>query len=208
LSSNQSRKKKSRQRDLPILPLAVGGVVVVVLAVLIFAYVRQGGGAAPTNSPGSTAATVANIPCDSGEHFDIHYHAHLTLTYQGQQTTIPAGVGIDPSVPCIHWLHTHATSGIIHIEAPASSASRKFTLGDFFAVWGQPLSSQQVGAYAISSPDQLRAWVNGQPYTGDPAKIVLESHTAVVLEVKPTSSSPPPAFNWHDPAVVQESGSS
>jgi hypothetical protein len=207
LSSSPPRKKKSRQRDLPILPLAVGGVVVVVLVVLVIAYVLQGGGTAPSSSPSGSSATVANIPCDSGEHLDVHYHAHLTLTYQGQPTTIPAGIGINDSV-CIHWLHTHTTSGIIHIEAPASSASRKFTVGDFFAVWGQPLSSRQVATYSISSPGQIRVWVDGQPYAGDPAQIVLQSHTAVVIEVKPTSSGPPPAFNWNDPAVIQESGTS
>jgi hypothetical protein len=43
---------------------------------------------------------------------------------------------------CFAWLHTHSADGIIHTESPVT---RTFTLGEFFDVWGQPLSSRQVG---------------------------------------------------------------
>lgn len=41
------------------------------------------------------------------------------------------------------WLHTHARDGIIHIESPTKHSH---TLGQFFAVWGQKLSTNQVGS--------------------------------------------------------------
>ena len=44
---------------------------------------------------------------------------------------------------CFYWLHTHAEDGIIHVESP--STTETFTLGQFFAEWGIPLSSTQVG---------------------------------------------------------------
>ena len=85
--------------------------------------------AAPTASPAS------NVPCGPSEVFTRHDHAHLTILIRGQIKTVPAFVGITATSIC--WLHTHDTSGIIHIEA---GDNRTLTLGDFFAVWRQPLS--------------------------------------------------------------------
>ena len=65
---------------------------------------------------------------------------------------VPAGVGIpgpqqvmDGFVEggrCLYWLHTHDSTGVVHIESPVQ---RGYTLGQFFDVWGRPLSATQVG---------------------------------------------------------------
>ena len=49
---------------------------------------------------------------------------------------------------CDYPLHTHDTSGKIHVEADAPST---FTLGQLFAIWGQPLSYSNI-AGIIGSP--------------------------------------------------------
>ena len=47
---------------------------------------------------------------------------------------------------CYYWLHVHvhvhAQDGVIHIESPAGHT---YTLGQFFDLWRQPLSANQVG---------------------------------------------------------------
>ena len=48
---------------------------------------------------------------------------------------------------CMYWLHTRAADGLIEVQSPVP---RQFTLGDFFAIWNQPLS-------ATASPDR-RGW--------------------------------------------------
>jgi hypothetical protein len=48
-------------------------------------------------------------------------------------------------------------------------------------------------------------WVDGQPYTGDPRKIVLKSHTQVVLEIGPQFVDPP-TFDWTSSQATQEAG--
>ncbi len=63
---------------------------------------------------------VDGISCDQGEHSDYHIHVHVTMYINDQSVTIPAHVGIAPDGSCIYWLHTHDTSGIIHVEAPSS----------------------------------------------------------------------------------------
>ncbi len=181
------------------MPLVVGGVFTVALLVLIVLFRLQ-------STTQITGQPVANIHCDSGEQLSVHYHAHIDLIYRGQPVTIPAQTGITST--CLYWMHTHQTSGIIHIEAPKESATRGFTVGDFFAVWGQPLTGKQVATFPLQKGDQVKVWVDGKPYTGDPRKVVLKSHTQVVIEVGPPFVDPPPTFDWTTSAATQESGTS
>jgi hypothetical protein len=183
----------------------VGGVFsVVFIALLVLYYVASRGPGGINGQP------VGNIKCDASEQVATHYHAHLTLIYRGEPATIPAQTGIitdsSGNVKCFYWMHTHTDSGIIHIEAPKGYASTQFTVGDFFKVWDQPLTSKQVATFPLSKGDEVKVWVDGQPYTGDPAKVVLKSHTQVVIEVGPPFTDPPPAFDWTSSDAVQESG--
>jgi hypothetical protein len=103
-------------------------------------------------------------------------------------------VGIDQTTQCLYWMHTHTADGVIHIEAPKSSAARKFTLGNVFDIWGKPLSSKQIGATVLTGDQKLLIFVDGKPYTGNPRNIVLGKYTQVVLEVTPPAVTPPPTF--------------
>jgi len=183
------------KRELPILPLSVAGIFVVAFAVLLVVFW--------VNRTPISGQPVANISCQSGEQLATHYHAHVDIIYKGQPVTVPAQTGILSS--CFYWMHTHTTSGIIHIEAPKDSANRKFTVGDFFQVWNQPLTSKQVTTIKLAKGDQVKAWVDGKPYTGDPRNIVLKSHTQVVIEVGPEFVDPP-TFDWTSQDAIQEAG--
>ena len=120
----------------------------------------------------------------------------------GKQKVVPYGVGIaDPQLQpglgtpfvaagsCFSWLHTHAADGIIHIESPVK---RTFTLGNFFDIWGQPLSATQVGP----EKGKVTAMYNGQVWTGNPRDIPLGSHTQIQLEVGDPLVAPILITNW------------
>jgi hypothetical protein len=77
---------------------------------------------------------------------------------------------------CFYWLHTHAADGIIHIESPIE---RAYTLGNFFDVWGQPLSSSRVGPAA----GPVTAFYDGERYDGDPRAIPLTAHAQIQLDL-------------------------
>jgi hypothetical protein len=77
---------------------------------------------------------------------------------------------------CFYWLHTHAADGIIHIESPSQ---RIYTLGDFFDVWGQPLSRTRVGP----ARGPVTAIYDGKVYRGNPRDIPLTAHAQIQLEV-------------------------
>jgi hypothetical protein len=184
--------KAKPARDVPVLPLAIGGLFLAVFLGLIVWYKVQNA-SSPTTISGQP---VNSIQCETGEQLATHYHAHVDILWKNQPVPIPANTGIPSGGNCLYWMHTHDDSGVIHIEAPVGQASRKFTLGDFFAVWGQPLSRTQVATLQVGSGNQLKIWVNGTPYTGDPSNIVLKSHEQIVIEIGPPFTQPPPTFSW------------
>jgi hypothetical protein len=134
-------------------------------------------------------APVDGIECSRSEQTLFHIHVHLTIFVDGAARQVPYGIGIPgaaaQSTPlgtfvgsgdCFYWLHTHAADGIIHIESPIE---RVYTLGNFFDVWGQPLSSSRVGPAA----GPVTALYGGERYEGDPRAIPLTAHAQIQLEV-------------------------
>jgi hypothetical protein len=137
--------------------------------------------------------TIGGISCDAQEGQRIHIHQHLVILDRGKQVAIPPRVGQPATKRCIYWLHTHTPDGIIHIEAPKD---RSFTLGDFFMVWGQPLTRTVAASARGSSHEPLRVWVNGKRYKGDPRSIPLAAHADIVIETGPPFVKPPAFTNW------------
>jgi len=131
-------------------------------------------------------ASIDGIECERGERLNYHVHSHLALFVEGQEVRVPAGIGITDR--CLYWLHTHATDGIIHVEAPMR---KDFTLGQFFAVWGQPLGRNAFLDKTADPDHEVRAYLNGQPFDGDPASIKLEDGAAITIEDGPPFVAPP-----------------
>jgi len=180
------QKRKAWYEDLPILPIVVGAILLVGAISLVVAFAR-----------GQTPSTaIDGIPCQSNEQLAVHYHAHLSIIVDGNETVLPAGTGIDQTTQCLYWMHVHAADGVVHIEAPKEAAARKFTLGNIFDIWKKHLTKTQVGDTVLASNQKLVMFVDGKPYTGDPSKIVLGPHTVVVLEITPPEVNPPPAFTF------------
>ena len=144
------------------------------LALVALMVAACGQPAAPTPSPAS------NVPCGPSEVFTRHDHAHLTILIRGQIKTVPAFVGITATSIC--WLHTHDTSGIIHVEA---GDNRILTLGDFLAVWHQALSTTVIDGERAGNGESVQTTVDQQPYAGAPETIVLKNHEDVVLQLGP-----------------------
>jgi hypothetical protein len=136
---------------------------------------------------------ISGIACDAMEGQRIHIHQHLVLLDHGQQVTIPPNVGQVPARNCLYWIHTHTPDGILHIESPQS---RTFTLADFFAIWGQPLSRTRAASMRARKGTTLRVWVNGKRYRGDPRTIPLVAHADIVIEAGPPFPPPPQFTTW------------
>ena len=146
------------------------------------------------NSTTATGATIDGITCRAtmSQNVKYHIHDHIDIFVNGQQRRLPAGAGIaaprlsehltsglfmdNSPESCLYWLHVHSNDGILHIESPVQQT---FTLGDFFDIWGQPLSPNQVGP----ATGPVVAFLNGQRFTGNPRDIPLLVHGTIQLDV-------------------------
>jgi len=188
------------QAGLPLAPLSKAGHLVAAPAP---------GPAGPEQVPipkGKTLAeplavalgeTVDGITCQRSENVAYHIHAHLTIFVNGSAYQVPYGIGIGPPLggvrtpagafvetgSCFMWLHTHVADGIIHIESPKFAT---YTLGQFFAVWGQKLSRSQVGPKKGS----VTAFYDGKVWTGNPAAIPLTATAQIQLDVGSPTVAP------------------
>ena len=158
-----------------------------VLALVAVLLVPPAGARAADGSP------IDGIRCDQMESGVFHIHQHLALYDHGKAVTIPEDVGRPLVAACLYWIHTHTSNGIIHVESPEV---RTFTLGEFFDIWGQPLTRSRVGGARIG-PGQLRAYVDGARFSGDPRTIELSEHADIVLEAGPPYSTPQPFTAWN-----------
>src|SRR5581483_3082786 len=183
--------------------LGIVGAIAVLAVVLILALSRNTGSAGQAGQSGLTAPSdlapapdyaghpsIDGIPCGATEVVTYHVHAHLAIFVDGQERSVPPGIGIAPprqlqtdggqpfvtGGACFYYLHTHARDGIVHVEAPGP---QPFTLGQFMDVWKQPLSSNAAGPASGS----VIAYVGGQPFQGDVRSIPLAAHAAIQLDV-------------------------
>jgi len=198
--------KVKRGSDVPLLPIAVAGILLAFAIGLIIYIVVN-------NKPATPPVVAAGIPCDHLEHSTVHYHSAIQIIYDGTVHPIPGNIGItgDPASPtCYYWLHVHAGNpNTIHIESPASQT---FTLGQFFAVWTawnkakgdpteEPLDATHVSTFTLTSGQTLKVYIDlqdgkgPQPYTGDPKAIPLKSHEVISLVISPPDTTPP-AFTF------------
>ncbi len=154
--------------------------------------VAAGALGAPALADPPTGSPVDGIRCDQMEGAVFHIHQHVTIVDHGKQADIPDDIGRPIVGQCLYWIHTHTGDGIIHVESPVF---RTFTLGQFFDVWGQPLTATAV-AGAKASKGQIRVYVNGNQYKGNPRSVELAQHTDIVILVGPPYHVPEPFTDW------------
>ena len=129
---------------------------------------------------------IQGVQCDPTEGVVFHIHAHLDVIVDGKSVTVPAGIGIKPN-ECLYWLHTHNTSGIIHIESPQQMT---FTLGQFIQVWDNTPGISPKFEEMINGDKNFKVFVNGFEYKDGYDKIPLAAHDEIVI----VSGNVPPSL--------------
>lgn len=137
------------------------------------------------------AAGLVGAPSES---FVVHYHAPLDVFVSRQSEPVAARIGREDAF--FSPLHTHATSGMIHIEAPRA---QKITLGMLFTEWGVRLTRNCVGGYCRPAT-RISAYIDGQR-TSDPLSgIVFTKGEEIALLIgRPPSSIP---SHWNCSAKI------
>jgi hypothetical protein len=202
-------QRQQRSRQLRIRAFIGAGALAVVAVIAVLAVTLGGGNASSgTGDSGAAAAaggvphaaqgaTVDGIACQTSEQTAYHIHAHLAIFDHGTSRPVPAGIGIPgpqqrvngfvTGGKCLYWLHTHDSSGIIHVESPTQ---RVYTLGQFFDIWGQRLTRDQAGAVKGT----LTVFVNGRRFAGDPRGIKLLPQERIQLDAG--TVTPPRPFTF------------
>lgn len=137
---------------------------------------------------GGNGGPVGGVGCLVTENY--HLHTHLSIFKDGQRLAIPRNVGLQG---CAYELHTHDASGILHVE---TDIAKKFTLGQFFAVWGQPLTAGNVAGLTGASIEVFV--VDGNVISkvdGNWADIELTAHRSIniVIGERPEKL---PTYRW------------
>ncbi|GAC1474829.1 MAG: hypothetical protein PVS3B1_24220 [Ktedonobacteraceae bacterium] len=190
------RNQQSRRTRRIVVAVAVLFLLAGLGVFYLMASSHSNTGAQSSQTDTNTAFSPVNgVSCDRSEHYDYHHHIHLSMYMNGQAVAVPSYIGINPaaSSPCLYWLHTHDTSGVVHIESPLQ---RTYTLGNFFDVWSQRFAQ-------LGYPGQLnqaagwQVYVNGQAYKGDFHSIPMDDHTLVTLAFNSPDVKPETLYNWN-----------
>ena len=141
-------------------------------------------------------ADAIHLPAH-GAQLAMHIHANLRVFVHGTEYPVPVDVGIDGAD--VASLHTHTGDGLVHVE---SSTVDEFTLKQFFDVWGVRYTSTCLGAYCNGPEGELRVFVDGQEFTGDPETIPLEEESVIVVTYGTEDELPDPIPTTFDFASI------
>jgi hypothetical protein len=110
---------------------------------------------------------------------------HLELFARRRVVLVAPGIGVAPPRTrtgayvrggrCSYPVRTREPTGVVEVETRGAAR----TLGQLFAVWGQPLSPRRMAGFG----GRVRAYVAGRRWTKDPRSIPLRRHAQIVLEV-------------------------
>jgi hypothetical protein len=207
-------KGSNAPRQLDTRMWLIGGLValVVVLAIVLGIVLTRGGSKSATSTrvipwasiPGlqtgpppwnnSSAVLADRLPilglsALGTEGSVIHIHQHLDIYVNGKKVQVPALIGIDTTGGFLTELHTHDTSGVLHVE---SASKRDYILGQFFGEWGVKLTSNCLGTYC----GNLKWWVDGKRMVGNPAQLILKAHQEIVIAAGKTPSPVPASYKF------------
>jgi hypothetical protein len=160
----------------------VGAMLVGLIGLNFFSSGNITSPSAPTSAPTLSTRDLA-LTCTTDAATQFHIHPQLNIVVNGQKQVIPANIGITSD--CLHPIHTHDDTGTIHVESPEQ---RDFILGDFFAVWGQPFSKDQILSYKADANHQIIMTVNGRLNT-DYENLVLRDLDQIVITYQAKSTT-------------------
>ena len=122
-----------------------------------------------------------------------HHHALISIYKDGKRLGFPDGIG-RVHAGCYHAyeMHVHDVTGIIHME---TDVPKSFKLGQWFSLWGQPLSRNNVAG--LAGPVRYYIIEKGTitRYDGNPYDIAMLPHREVLI-VTGTVLSVVPKYLW------------
>lgn len=164
--------------------------IMIIVPVVVAVAVAATAGALLYQPPEVLA--ISGVECHKTEQLNYHVHAHLDVFVDGSARQIPDNVGRLGS--CLFWLHTHATDGLIHVEAPQT---REFTLGQFLDIWKG--TSDSAGFFNSVAGKNVTAYVDGDRFNGSYENVPLESLEQITLVYGAPPANIPDEYDFEVP---------
>ena len=155
-------------------------------------------GTARWGDPQTDGSAIGNFNCILNPPQTFEVYAHLSILVNNEPQRIPTRLGASPQgqTHCFYTIHTHDSSGKIHVTPTASGT---FTLGELFQIWGQPLTNSNVAGVS-GLPVEIFVTDNGtvtKVEEADWANIELRSHREITIGLG-TAVTEIPNFTWSD----------
>jgi hypothetical protein len=150
-----------------------------------------------STATGGTGQPVGSLTCGAAN-TTFNQFTHLSIVRNGEMIAIPGRAGIvrdaNGALVCVYGIHTHSNdhSGRVHMEGAVPAT---YTLGQFFAVWGQPLTTSDVAGLGALTKAYVVDGSTVTEFTGDPATIEMTSHRHIVLQIG-TAITQIPVYQW------------
>ena len=147
-------KKPGENKQFPVKKIRNWVIFILIIGLIVWGVYSL---MANPNSFDILPASEINI--GSHQNIALHIHSGLEIKIDGEEFPIPASIGIQPGI--MRPLHTHDSSGEIHIEGPYA---RDFTIGEFFEIWNKTFNFTCIFDFCISDESNatLRMMVNGK----------------------------------------------
>lgn len=111
----------------------------------------------PVNDPATITSREVALTCTTDMATQFHIHPDLTIMIKGVPMVLPPDIGIRPN--CMNSIHTHDSTGQVHVEAPVQ---KDFTLSDLFAVWRKDFSKSQILEHVADAQHEIVVTVDGK----------------------------------------------
>ncbi len=116
--------------------------------------------------------------------------AHLEVFAAGHVVRVPAGIGFAPPLGrhgayvragrCVYPIRTVEPTGLVLL---AAGPIRK--LGQFFDLWGQPLSNHEVAGFRAPAEQGVSVFIDGTLWRGSPDSAPISPGAQITIEVGP-----------------------
>ena len=151
-----------------------------------------------STATGGSGQPVSGISC-AAANLTATQFTHLSIVRNGEQIAIPGRAGIvrdaGGNLVCVYNIHTHTgdDSGRVHTDGAVPAT---YSLGQFFAIWGMPLTTNDVAGLGVPLTAVYVVDNNTvTQFTGDPTTIEMTSHRHIVLQLG-SAITQIPVYSW------------
>ena len=103
-----------------------------------------------------------------------HYHPMVYISVLGEEVEVPGNVGLNDPGCTMRPLHTHDTSGKIHVEFKESGIEAP--LEAFFDIWGKHMDESGFDDHRVDDNHEFLMFLNNYSYDDD-GNIVVDPST-------------------------------